>query len=166
MRDTDTDDSQLRAEPAPPALPAATRLPAPVPGVQAVLPLVIADLQARAAMGAAEHGRPLETHNGRPALLDAYQELLDLVCYLRQALEEAKDRIAWRYRVGARVRMLQDDLGTPHPLPWIITSRHASDHRDHGMRRWYTLVCEPIESRETPYWSCHERQIILWEERP
>ena len=161
----ETDDTPGGAE-TPPTRPAATRLPAPIPGVQAVLPMVINDLHARAAMGAAEHGRPLETHNGRPALLDAYQELLDLVCYLRQALEEGKDRIAWRYRVGARVRMLQDDLGHPHPLPWIITSRHASDHRDYGVRRWYTLVCEVIESHEAPYWSCDESQIVLWEETP
>lgn len=33
---------------------------------------------------------PLQPHNGRNALIDAYQEALDLVVYLRQALEECK----------------------------------------------------------------------------
>jgi hypothetical protein len=31
---------------------------------------------------------PLQAHNGRNALIDAYQEALDLVVYLRQAIEE------------------------------------------------------------------------------
>jgi len=30
----------------------------------------------------------LLTHNGRDALIDAYQEALDLAMYLRQAIEE------------------------------------------------------------------------------
>lgn len=30
----------------------------------------------------------LQPHNGRDALRDAYEESLDLVCYLRQAIEE------------------------------------------------------------------------------
>jgi hypothetical protein len=53
-----------------------------------ILPLVLADLAARMEKGAAEHGEPLRTHNGRDALHDAYEEALDLALYLRQAIEE------------------------------------------------------------------------------
>lgn len=67
---------------------AAKHEPPPLPGREAVLPLVLADLQARADVGRDKYGALLETHNGRDALMDAYQEALDLVMYLRQALAE------------------------------------------------------------------------------
>lgn len=60
----------------------------PTKGRLAVLPLVMRDLEARAVAGLAKYGRPLEANNGRDALLDAYQEALDLACYLRQAIAE------------------------------------------------------------------------------
>ena len=56
-----------------------------------ILPLVEADMRARIAKGTAEYGEPLTTHNGRDALLDAYEEALDLCMYLRQAIEERKE---------------------------------------------------------------------------
>ena len=42
----------------------------------------------RAAAGVQKYGTPLQTHNGRDALWDAYQEALDLAMYLRQAILE------------------------------------------------------------------------------
>lgn len=53
-----------------------------------ILPLVTADLAARIAKGAKQYGEPLTSHNGRDALQDAYEEALDLACYLRQAIAE------------------------------------------------------------------------------
>ena len=53
-----------------------------------ILPLVLADLRLRAERGRAEYGEYLRADNGRDALIDAYQEALDLVMYLRQAIEE------------------------------------------------------------------------------
>lgn len=50
--------------------------------------LVIADMHARDAVGRERYGVPLQAHNGRDALQDAYEEALDLVVYLRQAIEE------------------------------------------------------------------------------
>lgn len=50
--------------------------------------LVIADMQERDKVGRERYGTPLQAHNGRDALIDAYQEALDLVVYLRQAIEE------------------------------------------------------------------------------
>lgn len=66
--------------------------PAPVANDQpAVADLVRADLESRKAFGVAKYGVPLQAHNGRDALKDAYEEALDLCCYLRQALEERLD---------------------------------------------------------------------------
>lgn len=66
-----------------------THEPDPVPNDRpAVWALVISDMQARDAEGRRKYGTPLQPHNGRDALVDAYQEALDLVVYLRQAIEE------------------------------------------------------------------------------
>lgn len=53
-----------------------------------VLPLVEADMRERIAKGQADYGEPLTTNNGRDALWDAYEEVLDLALYLRQAIAE------------------------------------------------------------------------------
>ena len=65
-----------------------TDQPAPTPGKAAIWPLVIADMQERDHLGRERYGTPLQSHNGRDALVDAYQEALDLAVYLRQAIEE------------------------------------------------------------------------------
>lgn len=54
----------------------------------AVWPLVVADMHARDALGYRRYGTPLRAGNGRDALVDAYQEALDLAVYLRQAIAE------------------------------------------------------------------------------
>lgn len=50
--------------------------------------LVIEDMQVRDHVGRQRYGTPLQARNGRDALRDAYEEALDLVVYLRQAIEE------------------------------------------------------------------------------
>lgn len=67
---------------------AAIHEPPPTPGKEIVLPHVIRDLQDRADEGKKKYGTMLETENGRDALMDAYQEALDLVMYLRQTILE------------------------------------------------------------------------------
>ena len=54
--------------------------------------LVIEDILARKAEGVRKYGTPLQAGNGRDALMDAYQEALDLAQYLKQAMEE---RVRW-----------------------------------------------------------------------
>ena len=54
----------------------------------AIQDLVVIDIEARKAHGLRKYGTVLQAHNGRDALMDAYQEALDLVMYLRQMLEE------------------------------------------------------------------------------
>jgi hypothetical protein len=63
--------------------------PPPQPNDQpAVWDLVLADMRERDAEGRRKYGVPLQPDNGRRALVDAYQEGLDLVVYLRQEIEE------------------------------------------------------------------------------
>jgi len=71
--------------------PAASPQPRPTGDGQVVLDKVLRDLQDRAATGHIKYGTKLRTHNGRNALLDAYQEALDLAMYLAQALMEQQD---------------------------------------------------------------------------
>lgn len=69
-------------------------LPEPPPlaaGGPACWDLVLEDMRARDAEGRRRYGNPLRPWNGRRALVDAYQELLDLVVYLRQELAERAD---------------------------------------------------------------------------
>lgn len=62
---------------------------APIPnGYPSINDLVVADLRARKAAGLRKYGTTLQGMNGRDALIDAYQEALDLTQYLRQELFE------------------------------------------------------------------------------
>jgi hypothetical protein len=54
----------------------------------AIQNLVIRDIEARKAVGLERYGTLLQAFNGRDALMDAYQEALDLCQYLRQVIEE------------------------------------------------------------------------------
>lgn len=67
--------------------------PPPIPNSnQKVWDLVIQDMRERDELGTARYGTPLQTNNGRDHLVDAYQEALDLVVYLRAEIEERKQR--------------------------------------------------------------------------
>lgn len=54
----------------------------------AVWDLVMQDIKEREDYGIKTYGTRLQPFNGRNALIDAYQELLDLVVYLRQMIYE------------------------------------------------------------------------------
>jgi hypothetical protein len=56
-----------------------------------VWPLVIKDMTDRDRLGRAKYGIPLRIRNGRDALVDAYQEVLDLSVYMRQEIEERRE---------------------------------------------------------------------------
>jgi hypothetical protein len=63
--------------------------PMPVPNDRgSIQALVRHDLDARERVGVARYGTPLQAFNGRDALRDAYEEVLDLACYLRQEIAE------------------------------------------------------------------------------
>lgn len=63
--------------------------PAPKPNAnQSIQEQVIVDVRIRMAHGLKEYGTLLQAGNGRDALWDAYEEALDLVFYLKQAIVE------------------------------------------------------------------------------
>lgn len=62
--------------------------PKPKEGKEDIYKLVQDDIKARVEFGRRKYGTVLQSHNGRDALWDAYQEALDLVMYLRQAIAE------------------------------------------------------------------------------
>jgi hypothetical protein len=49
--------------------------------------LVIEDMRQRDNEGRTKYGTPLQASNGRDALVDLYQELLDACVYIRQEIE-------------------------------------------------------------------------------
>jgi hypothetical protein len=68
---------------------AAKKEPAPVVNDKPFIQnLVIEDIEARKAYGLKKYGTLLQPFNGRDSLMDAYQEALDLVVYLRQRMYE------------------------------------------------------------------------------
>jgi len=69
------------------------RQPAPQSGRDVVLPYVLQDVKDRGEFGKGKYGVYLETFNGRDALIDAYQEAIDLVMYLRQLILERENEV-------------------------------------------------------------------------
>lgn len=62
--------------------------PMPEPGRKVVVDAVMLDFIKRSYVGKKKYGTLLMTGNGRDALMDAYQEALDLAMYLKQAIME------------------------------------------------------------------------------
>jgi len=67
--------------------------PAPIKNnYPAVWDLVLADMKERDEIGKQKYDTRLQPFNGRDPLIDLYQELLDAVVYLRQAIYEREKR--------------------------------------------------------------------------
>jgi hypothetical protein len=134
--------------------------------------LVIADMRERDHSGRAKYGVPLQAGNGRDALVDAYQEALDLAVYLRQAIEERDDRatrLAERttLRAGDIVRTkteptedwvlaTDEEHGRVYPAGWPCTLADAdelelieaaTDEKRLGMLRQVAAMTEPDPRR-------------------
>jgi hypothetical protein len=79
----------IPAEASTEVIPLPAQQPMPIPNDRgSVQALVRQDLVERERLGIQRYGTPLQAFNGRDALRDAYEEALDLCCYLRQALTE------------------------------------------------------------------------------
>ena len=61
--------------------------------MKSVQDMVIEDIEERKRVGLDTYGKLLYADpNGRSHLLDAYEEVLDLACYLRARLEQEQER--------------------------------------------------------------------------
>lgn len=58
--------------------------------------MVIDDIRARREVGISRYGTALQPHNGRDALWDLYEELLDAVMYVRQNMTEREGMVLVR----------------------------------------------------------------------
>ena len=72
----------------------------------AAMPEMREELAERVEEGIKKYGEPLKAHNGRDALIDGYQELLDAIMYFKQTLVE--DELELSDLV--RVRKVYDDV--------------------------------------------------------
>lgn len=81
--------------------------------------LVRIDLVHREKVGQETYGTSLYPYNGRSAILDAYEEALDLAVYLRQVIEELT--------IGdQRVPVTHDEAST-EPPHFAAARLHAED---------------------------------------
>lgn len=69
------------------------QLGTPLPRGVAVFDVLVQDMRARDAAGRERYGVPLTAHNGRDQLVDAYQETLDAVVYMRASIEESVGQV-------------------------------------------------------------------------
>jgi hypothetical protein len=76
--------------------------------------LVIDDMAERSEFGKRKYGRHLRSFNGRDALQDAYEEVLDLAVYLRQMLYERDKREEWLKEETGEHRAVTPEEVTAH----------------------------------------------------
>jgi len=100
--------------------------PAPDGGWGNLQALVREDLEVRERVGTERYGTPLQLFNGRNAMVDAYQEVLDLACYLRQhlaeqeALETADGLVPPKALVAAQHAVDFDTIGDADSIYKIV----------------------------------------------
>jgi hypothetical protein len=114
-----------------------TEQPMPIPnGSLDVQSMVIEDIRKRREVGIERYGTALQPHNGRDALRDAYEEALDLACYLRQAMAErdGEQRAPVRYWCLV-AEGIQDSLQLPPGLRMVRPGDAPAPSAD-GHSRW------------------------------
>jgi hypothetical protein len=94
----------------------------------AIAPLVCADIMARNEMGVKKYGEALRANNGRDALVDLYQELLDGAQYIRQEIEERKTSTAASFLVHT------DDLAVDRFA--LVMKAKLAKKRSEGRYGW------------------------------
>lgn len=85
--------------------------PMPTPNAHpSIQSLVRADLEAREQVGISRYGTALQPHNGRDALRDLYEELLDGACYVKQKMVEEAHASAVLIGLVTELQYLCDQL--------------------------------------------------------
>lgn len=123
--------------------------PAPAPNdLPHIADLVVADIHTRKAAGLREYGTPLQPRNGRRALVDLYQEIIDAALYLRQEIWEREHRPVAGYQLrevdirdGTVWELYGDDLAgcfEDH------SAHHRSERRPLYPGPWETMTPEMV----------------------
>lgn len=135
------------------------------PSVQS---MVRADLEVRERIGRERYGTALQPHNGRDALRDAYEEAMDLTCYLRQEIEERPkwgaepgspespyaqhlDRIADRDREQVRALITPGSLRFHLRYTYGLLPEQVNSMPLFGVC-WHGLVCIQVNDADGPGW--------------
>ena len=88
-----------------------TDQPPPTPNDRpAIWDLVIEDMKARDRVGRERYRTPLQPFNGRDALTDLYQELLDATVYCRQEIEERESAFIGLRELLDKTRKSRDEI--------------------------------------------------------
>lgn len=106
-------------------LNAAGPQPAPTGEGREVYDLVLCDILERYESGKQKYGTSLRVNNGRDPLVDAYQEAVDMVMYLRQAIEERKQMLERNKALMTTLNYIRTDYNS---MP--LHSRMAIDRLD------------------------------------
>jgi len=125
--------------------------------------LVIQDIRKRAKAGKKNYGVYLQANNGRDALVDAYEEALDLAKYLRQAIEERRGvktkRKAERLKktetqhlpIAAKKNTkdwCKGVVGREHQVYWRETGTHILDKKCMVCSKNVQRAVKPLGSSE------------------
>jgi hypothetical protein len=113
--------------------PATAKQPTPKGSGPDIADLVCKDIMARKAEGTAKYGEPLRPFNGRSAMVDAYQEALDMAQYLRQAIEEME--------AAMRDSPVEPEAPVPAPLD-LEAIRESFIENDNIDARVVALIAE------------------------
>jgi hypothetical protein len=79
------------------------------------MPEVATDHEKRIEMGEKKYGQRLRTNNGRDAFLDAYQEVLDFLSYLMQAILEGHNECQPIFNKAAQLASEMETLLRGNP---------------------------------------------------
>lgn len=128
--------------------------PMPIPNAApSIQSRVRADLEAREQVGIRRYGTPLQPFNGRKALLDLYEELLDATCYIKQHLVEQ----------GLEREPVKPDTEATEHEPMQIGTHHADGSRTHAPPGDVCASCsDPEAGRWVPVSQCPEA-LAEWE---
>lgn len=136
---------------------AATPQPQPTAGLQDVLPEVIKDLRARDLVGRQKYGTTLQIHNGRQPLVDAYQEALDQVMYLKQALmEQGSPYPVWNWPETVFARQNTPEMQFLHVLSEVDEVDAVGPLFQDSEMELHMEMADLFHSNET-YWRIIER---------
>ena len=111
-----------------------------------IVPQVIQDFQDRMELGLSRYGTYLQPFNGRKSLQDAYEEQLDLIIYLKQALIEE----GYQQQNCEEFSEITDDVIEDLDLKLNICLSALVDIRDNAycMADVYTIASEAVKKAE------------------